>query len=196
MIYHQLVFKSYTILRITNGLYLNHEWARGAELYETFITEVTFENLSEQGKRRALELGFSPAVNLNTIDEDSYYHQPDTDTCSWRIKTRIVEKCDKCRDWLYKSQCGGTLCLNYSCENSFVAAFEDHNKSCLNCLMGEFHQVIDSGLYSYCGECCHFEAAIREQVIDIVEVESEYLVEVELRFERVGQQCPMWEPKV
>ncbi|MHC5779295.1 hypothetical protein [Nostoc sp.] len=69
-------------------------------------------------------------------------------------------------------------------------------KSCLNCLMGEFHQVIDSGLYSYSGECCHFETGIHEQVLPIIEVESEYLVEVEQMFERVGQQCLMWEPKV
>ncbi|WP_375491157.1 hypothetical protein [uncultured Nostoc sp.] len=68
-------------------------------------------------------------------------------------------------------------------------------KSCLNCLMGEFHPVIDSGLYSYSGECCHFERGIREQVLEIVEVESEYLVEVEQMFEKVGQRCPMWEPE-
>ncbi|MEH2148628.1 hypothetical protein [Nostoc sp.] len=68
-------------------------------------------------------------------------------------------------------------------------------KSCLNCLMGEFHPVIDSGLYSYSGECCHFERGIREQVFPIIEVESEYLVEVEQMFERVGQECPVWEPK-
>jgi hypothetical protein len=66
-------------------------------------------------------------------------------------------------------------------------------KSCLNCLLGDFHQVIDSGLYSYSGECCHFEAGIREQVTGIIEVESEYLVEVEQMFERVGQECLMWE---
>ncbi|MDM9583076.1 hypothetical protein [Nostoc sp. GT001] len=68
-------------------------------------------------------------------------------------------------------------------------------KSCLNCLMGEFHPVIDSGLFSYSGECCHFERGIREQVLGIIEVESEYLTEVEEMFEGIGQQCPMWEPK-
>lgn len=196
MIHHQLVFKNYTILRATNALYLNHEYVRGAELYTTPITEVTFENLGERGKQKALELGFSPAVNLNTIDEDGYYHQPDTDTCSWRVKSMIAAKCDKCRDWLYQAGCGKMLCLSYSCENSFTAVLEGRiNKSCLNCLMGEFNLVIDSGLYSYSGECCHFEAGIREQVLGIIEVESEYLVEVEQMFERVAQHCPMWEPQ-
>ncbi|MEH2201159.1 MAG: hypothetical protein V7K82_23500 [Nostoc sp.] len=69
------------------------------------------------------------------------------------------------------------------------------NESCLNCLMGEFHQEVDSGLFFYSGECCHFEAGIRAQVSAILEIESEYLVEIEQKFEQVGQQCPMWEPK-
>ncbi len=67
-------------------------------------------------------------------------------------------------------------------------------KSCLNCLLGEFSQEIDSGLYSYSGQCCHFESGIHEQVVDIVEVGDENLSVVEKMFEKVGQQCPMWEP--
>lgn len=67
------------------------------------------------------------------------------------------------------------------------------SKSCLNCLLGEFRQVIDSGLYSYSGQCCHFESGIREQVANIVEVGDENLSIVEEMFAEVGQQCPMWE---
>jgi hypothetical protein len=67
------------------------------------------------------------------------------------------------------------------------------DRSCLNCLLGEFSLCIDSGLFSYSGQCCHFEGGIREQVSAIVEVGHESLFEVEQSFLEVGQQCPMWE---
>lgn len=69
-------------------------------------------------------------------------------------------------------------------------------KSCLSCLLGEFRQVIDSGLYSYSGQCCHFESGISQQVTGIVEVENEDLIVIEEMFEKVGQECPMWEAQL
>ncbi len=69
-------------------------------------------------------------------------------------------------------------------------------KSCLTCLNGNFHQELDHHLYSYAGECEHWEEVIARQVLSAIEVNSEDLEEIERLFERIGEQCPAWEVRV
>ena len=51
-----MIFKRYTIT--------NFFFGEKSRIYESKATEITFDNLTEKGKLKALELGFSPAISL------------------------------------------------------------------------------------------------------------------------------------